>query len=149
MARQALRRLQTSSVHRALFLSSLAATAAFFAVPVAIATLVALGSRSAGIAVGFTGLVVVAVGPWVFLAAYLEALLLALAMRTVGSPLVGRSLRACQVTGLGLAACQTFVGGLLTREVEVIWLLLSMPAGVVGGSVFYRSSRVAPANDAR
>jgi hypothetical protein len=136
------------SVHRALFLASLAATAACFAVPAAMAVIVALGSGSAGLALGFTGMVALGLGPWVLLGAYLGALLVALGMRASGLPLVGQSLRRCQLVGLGMAAGLTGLGGLLTNEVEVTWLLFTMPAGIVGGSVFHRSSRVAPANDA-
>lgn len=136
------------SLHRALFLASLAATAAFFAVPAAMAVVVALGSTSAGLALGFTGLVAVAVGPWVFLAAYLGALLVALGMRTSGFPLVGQSLRRCQLAGLGVAVVLTGFGRVISNEVEIAWLLFTVPAGIVGGSVFYRSSRAAPASDA-
>ena len=136
------------SIHRALFLASLAATAAFFAVPAAMAVVVALESTSAGLALGFTGLVAVAVGPWVFFAAYLGALLVALVMRTSGLSLVGQSLRRCQLAGLSVAVVLTGVGRVISNEVEVAWLLLTVPAGIVGGSVFYRSSRAAPANDA-
>ncbi len=136
---ESVRRVRTPSVHRALFLASLAATAAFFAVPAAMAVVVALGSASVGLALGFTGLVAVAIGPWVFLGAYLGALLIALGMRTLGLSLVGQSLRTCQLVGLGAAAILTIVGALLTNEVEVGWLLFTVPAGIVGGSVFYRS----------
>jgi hypothetical protein len=112
------------------------------------AVVVALESTSAGLALGFTGLVAVAVGPWVFLAAYLGALLVALGMRASGLSLVGQSLRRCQLAGLGVAVVLTGVGRVISNEVEVAWLLFTVPAGIVGGSVFYRSSRAAPANDA-
>lgn len=132
-------RVQTLSIHRAVLLSSLAATAAFFAVPAAMAVFAALGSSRAGLTVAFVGFVAVAVGPWVFLGAYLGTSLVAYALRTVGSPIVGRSLRAYQVMGLGLAASLTLLGSLLTSEVQYLWLVFTLPAGVVGGSVFHRS----------
>lgn len=140
--------MRTPSVHRALFLASLAATATFFAVPVAMAVVAALGSANAGLAFGFTGLVAATFGPLVFLGAYLGALLVALGMRTLGLSLVGQSMRTCQLVGLGVAASLTLLGRLVTNEVEISWLLFTVPAGIVGGSVFHRSSRVTPANDA-
>lgn len=140
--------MRTPSVHRALFVAALSATAAFLAVPAAMAVVVAMGSPGAGLALGFSGLVAVAVGPWVLVGAYLGALLVALAMRALGVPLLGQSLRMCQLVGLGVAVGLTSVGSLLSNEVEFSWLLLTVPAGLVGGSVFFRSSRVTPANEA-
>jgi ABC-type Co2+ transport system permease subunit len=73
---------------------------------------VAFGSQGAGVALGFMGLVALSFGPWILLAAYLGALLIALLRRATGLPIMGLPLRSCQL------------------------------AGLVGGSVSYRASRV-------
>lgn len=124
-----------------MLVASAAATVAFFALPALVAVIAALGSSAAGVAIGFTGLIALAVGPWVFLAAYLGALLAVLGARALGVDLTRVSRRAHQTVGIGVATGMTLLASLVTNEVEPIWLLFALPAGFVAGSVFFQRSR--------
>ena len=123
-----------------MFVAAAAATVAFFALPAAVAIIAALGVSGAGVAIGFTGLVALTFGPWVFLAAFLGALLAVFGARALGVDLRRVSLRTHQTVGVGMAAGMTLLASLLTNEVEPIWLLFTLPAGFVAGSVFFRRS---------
>ncbi|HRN52868.1 MAG TPA: hypothetical protein PK788_05195 [Gemmatimonadaceae bacterium] len=140
--------MKIPSIHRAIFEASLAATVAFCALPVSIAVIIALDPASTGLAVAFAGFVAVAVGPWVLLAAYLGALLTVFGARALGVDVMRASRRTHQTVGVVVAAGMTLLGRLLTNDVAPLWLLFTVPAGFVAGSVLFRRSRVAQANDA-
>lgn len=124
-----------------MFVASVAATVVFFALPASAAAIAALGSSGAGVAIGFTGFIALAVGPWVFLAAYLGALLTVLGARALGVDLTRVSRRTHQTLGVGTAAAMTLLASLLTNEVGPIWLLFTLPAGFVAGSVLFLRTR--------
>lgn len=101
----------------------------------------ALDSARAEVAIGFTGLIVFAFAPWIFLASYGGSLLVVFGARALGVDLVRVTLRTHQALGVAVAAGMTLLGGLLTNEVEALWLVFTLPAGFVAGSVFFRRLR--------
>lgn len=132
---------ETPSVHRAMFVASAAATLTFFALPASLAVIAALGASDTGIAIGFTGFIALAFGPWIFLAAYLGAVLAVFGARAIGVDVLRVSRRTHQTVGIGMATALTLLASLVTNEVGPVWLLFTLPAGFVAGSVFFRRSR--------